>query len=745
MDHERIPDQQRICDLESENQQLKRQLASVQQALQEANQAIRDSQEQLEQSSQAEQFARLVLNHMPEAAFWKDRQSVYLGCNQDFARAVGLASPAQIIGKTDYDLPWKPKEADGLRECDRRIMESDTAEIGIVEPQQQADGSQRWLKTNKMPLYDDQGAVVGVLGTFTDVTDRVAAEAQSTQQTIAMEETADGIGILTDAGFIYVNSAHVHLFGYDTADELLGQSWQILYGADERTRIEQEIMPWVMEQGSWQGELVAQRKDGSSFIQALTLNLTEGGTFICIFRDITEQKQAKVALQHLNETLEQRVEARTQELMASKAQLQRLAANLPGVIFQYRLEADGTHTFPYVSEGSHAIYELSPDRFLEAFQLVHPDDRNGLQHAIPTSVQSLEGFQSEHRIVTPSGILKWVQVIARPEHHSDGAIVWDGITIDVSDRQRLDIERQQAEQAKRESETQYQQILDSITDMVLVKREKSRIVWANQAFRDYYGMSNAELRNLIDASFNDPDYTQQYVRDDAYVFESGQTLEIEEPVTRHDGEIREFSTIKSALCNEAGNIAWTVGVSRDVTDRKRMEADLRLSEARLAAAFEQAAVGFAETDLQTGKIRLVNTHFCEMTGYTQAELCTMTVAELIHPDDRSASKQAMQRLFSEQIDHFTLEKRYLRKDGSILWAETTVYLVQPPHGQATYSMALVQDIRDRKAAEDLLKGSEAKFRTLVVQKTFQHLSQSHHENLITLLNSMRCSKASRFR
>ena len=55
---------------------------------------------------------------------------------------------------------------------------------------------------------------------------------------------------------------------------------------------------------SWQGELVAQRKDGSSFIQALTLNLTEGGTFICIFRDITEQKQAKVALQHLNETLE---------------------------------------------------------------------------------------------------------------------------------------------------------------------------------------------------------------------------------------------------------------------------------------------------------------------------------------------------------------------------------------------------------------------------------------------------------
>ena len=112
MDHERIPDQQRICDLESENQQLKRQLASVQQALQEANQAIRDSQEQLEQSSQAEQFARLVLNHMPEAAFWKDRQSVYLGCNQDFAdrKSTRLNSSHRCISYAVFCLKKKKKK-----------------------------------------------------------------------------------------------------------------------------------------------------------------------------------------------------------------------------------------------------------------------------------------------------------------------------------------------------------------------------------------------------------------------------------------------------------------------------------------------------------------------------------------------------------------------------------------------------------------------------------------------------------
>ena len=87
----------------------------------------------------------------------------------------------------------------------------------------------------------------------------------------------------------------------------------------------------------------------------------------------------------------------------------------------------------------------------------------------------------------------------------------------------------------------YRQILDAIADMVLVKGAQSRILWANRAFRDYYGMSNEELLNIIDASFSPPDHTAQYVRDDAHVFETGAVLDIpEEPVTRHDGLVQVF-------------------------------------------------------------------------------------------------------------------------------------------------------------------------------------------------------------
>ena len=146
-------------------------------------------------------------------------------------------------------------------------------------------------------------------------------------------------------------------------------------------------------------------------------------------------------------------------------------------------------------------------------------------------------------------------------------------------RQLAEIDRTQ--QQLRESEKRYHQILDSIADMVLVKDPQSKIVWANKAFRDYYGMSEEELQGIIDAPFNNPNNTLQYIKDDTFVFETGQTLAIpEEPIVRHDGEVRLFSTVKTPIRNEEGDITMTVGVSRDMTERKLGEASLQDSETK---------------------------------------------------------------------------------------------------------------------------------------------------------------------
>lgn len=122
------------------------------------------------------QLLQLVMDNLPECIFWKDINSVYLGCNHKFAIVAGVGTPDKIIGKTDYDLSWKAEEAQFFRQCDRRVMDSNSPELGIIEPQLQADGKQAWLETNKVPLHNEQGNVIGILGTFQDITERIEAE-----------------------------------------------------------------------------------------------------------------------------------------------------------------------------------------------------------------------------------------------------------------------------------------------------------------------------------------------------------------------------------------------------------------------------------------------------------------------------------------------------------------------------------------------------------------------------------------
>lgn len=124
----------------------------------------------------SQQLLQLVMDTLPEAIFWKDFQSNFLGCNKNFAEDAGIDCPDEIVGKSDYDMPWKAEETEFFRQCDRRVMDSNQAEIGIIEPQLHSNGEQTWLETNKVPLHDSEGNVIGILGTYQDITRRRQAE-----------------------------------------------------------------------------------------------------------------------------------------------------------------------------------------------------------------------------------------------------------------------------------------------------------------------------------------------------------------------------------------------------------------------------------------------------------------------------------------------------------------------------------------------------------------------------------------
>jgi PAS domain S-box-containing protein len=121
---------------------------------------------------------QIAIDNIPHFFFWKDTNLVYQGCNKNFAKAAGVDSPAEIVGKTDFDLGWKKEEAEFFRSCDRRVMQSMQPEYHIIEPQLQADGKQAWLDTNKVPMLDSENNLSGLLGSFEDITDRIESEKQ---------------------------------------------------------------------------------------------------------------------------------------------------------------------------------------------------------------------------------------------------------------------------------------------------------------------------------------------------------------------------------------------------------------------------------------------------------------------------------------------------------------------------------------------------------------------------------------
>ncbi len=137
-------------------------------------------------------------------------------------------------------------------------------------------------------------------------------------QQAAIEAAIDGIGILNNETFLYVNQSQLSLFGYEHPEELVGKTWQQLYSPQEAENLEKNVLPQLKSQRSWQGEVVATRQDGSTFDQGISLTLTEDDLLISVSRDISHLKQTEAEINHLNTVLEQRVIERTAQLESMK-------------------------------------------------------------------------------------------------------------------------------------------------------------------------------------------------------------------------------------------------------------------------------------------------------------------------------------------------------------------------------------------------------------------------------------------
>jgi two-component system, NtrC family, sensor kinase len=143
-----------------------------------------------EELRKSKEILQIVIDTIPQSISWQNRDLIYMGCNRKLAVNVGVSQPEKIVGKTDYELSSNRQDADNIREKNTHIMETDVAEIHIIEKQIQVDGKQLWLDTSKLPLHDINGNVVGILVISEDITERKNIEEKKLESETLVQQKA---------------------------------------------------------------------------------------------------------------------------------------------------------------------------------------------------------------------------------------------------------------------------------------------------------------------------------------------------------------------------------------------------------------------------------------------------------------------------------------------------------------------------------------------------------------------------
>jgi len=261
----------------------------------------------------------------------------------------------------------------------------------------------------------------------------------------------------------------------------------------------------------------------------------------------------------------------------------------------------------------------------------------------------------------------------------------------------------------------YQQLFDEASDGYVVTDSKGIIQDTNEAAARLFGHGPAELaRDRRHRLFDYLPATGKQldaILADLHAKSIPAPLRVEE-IFPPTGNPFWVAISASASFDNAGRITTVRWLIRDITERRRAEEALRESESRYCAYFNLPMAGIAVTAPDKGWVD-VNPAICAMLGYAREELLHRTWTELTYPEDLAMDLSQFRRVLDGEIDGYNLEKRFVRKDQTIIWVDLSVHCVHSKNGNVSYFVALLKDITDRKRAEEALRNSEERFRAFV--------------------------------
>ncbi len=277
--------------------------------------------------------------------------------------------------------------------------------------------------------------------------------------------------------------------------------------------------------------------------------------------------------------------------------------------------------------------------------------------------------------------------------------------VQVNEALRRDItERKLVEDALQESEEKFRTLIKNTEQIIYMIAKDGTVLLSEGKGLSKLGLKPGEVvgKSVFELYEDYP-----HILDSMRNAFNGETTTIE---TNLDGN--HFKNWFTPHKDHEGEVIGLMGLSVNITEQKQAEQELRESEERFRATFEQAAVGI-DHEAPGGRFLRINQKFCDIVGYSREEILVRTFQDITHPDDLDIDHENAKRMLDGQLESYSIEKRYLHKNGEIVWVNITVSMVREDTGAPSYFISIVEDITERKQAAEALQKSEKRFKDVV--------------------------------
>ena len=394
--------------------------------------------------------------------------------------------------------------------------------------------------------------------------------------------------------------------------------------------------------------------------------------FVSSSTDVTERKRAEEALRE------------------SEERYRNLVESISDVI--YAINSSGVLT--YISPVVKNTLGYEPDELIgrQFLEFVHKEDHDLLMRRLS---ELREGIvrDSDYRVIGKHGDIKWVRTLTNPIIEEGGFVGARGVLIDIT-------ERKLTEEKLQKSERLLRAFMSAIKESAFMVDTEGIVIISNETLAQRLGTNVNEIIGTCIYNYFPREIARARKAEVDKVIRTGKPSRYED---RRAGLW--IDSFVYPIFDEEGKVVNVGVIAVDITERKQAEEALIKSELRFRNCFDLPLIGFAITSPEKGWIE-VNDRICSILGYSRDEIVQRTWSELTHPDDLAADIEQFNLVLSGQIEKYSMDKRFIRKDGQVVWTSISVGCVRKPDGRVDYIIGLMEDTTERKRIEEALKKSE---------------------------------------